>query len=464
MATTVLAASGNLSVVLVYLAGLLSFFSPCIIPLIPLYFGYLAGGAKTVNEDGSISYKRSTVLIHTFFFILGISAAFFLLGAAFTALGAALSAHKATMLRVGAILVIFFGIWMLLPNKSAAGQKEKRFKMPQFKSMNPLVALVMGFFFSFAWTPCVGPILSSVLIMAANATSAGVGYLLIGVYTLGFITPFILLGFFTGTLLNWLKKHSNALRWTVKAGGILLIVMGISMLTGWFNALTTPLSKFTGPDLGISQKLEEGLDNQDADKPAATKPANNNEPANNNTEPADADKPAAAPGADAGQQSQDENKAAEQPKKNTPPAPDFVLTDQYGNEHRLSDYKGKTVFLNFWATWCPPCQHEMPDIEAIYHEYGENKGDVIILGVANPSTPEQHNNDKTVEEVKAFLQAKGYTFPTMMDTTSQVFGAYRVTAFPTTFIINKEGNVEGYVPGAMPRATMKNIIEDARNK
>ena len=73
------------------------------------------------------------------------------------------------------------------------------------------------------------------------------------------------------------------------------------------------------------------------------------------------------------------------------PAPDFTLTDQYGKIHSLSQYRGKVVFLNFWASWCGPCKQEMPDIQALYEQYGENKGDVVILGVANPKTEENPN-------------------------------------------------------------------------
>ena len=130
------------------------------------------------------------------------------------------------------------------------------------------------------------------------------------------------------------------------------------------------------------------------------------------------------------------------------PAPDFTLTDQYGQEHTLSDYQGKTVFLNFWATWCGPCQREMPDIQALYEAYGENEGDLVVLGVANPKTEENpYAQDGTVDEVEAFLTDGGYTFPVVMDTTGAVFAQYAVSAFPTTFMITAEGNVYGYVPG-----------------
>ena len=82
------------------------------------------------------------------------------------------------------------------------------------------------------------------------------------------------------------------------------------------------------------------------------------------------------------------------------PAPDFTLTDQFGNSHTLSDYKGQTVFLNFWATWCGPCKMEMPDIQALYVEWGENTGDLAVLGVAGPGI----GQEGSAGDITAFLR------------------------------------------------------------
>ena len=142
------------------------------------------------------------------------------------------------------------------------------------------------------------------------------------------------------------------------------------------------------------------------------------------------------------------------------PAPDFTLTDQYGNTHTLSDYKGKTVFLNFWATWCGPCQSEMPDIQKLYEAYGENGEDLVVLGVANPKTDTNPmNQDVSQEEVEQFLSDRGYTFPVVMDTTGEVFAYYGISAFPTTFMIDANGNVYGYVPGAMTGDIMESVVK-----
>ena len=151
--------------------------------------------------------------------------------------------------------------------------------------------------------------------------------------------------------------------------------------------------------------------------------------------------------------SEESNKA----ESNKTPAIDFELKDQYGKTHKLSDYKGKVVFLNFWATWCPPCKMEMPDIQKIYEKYEKQgeKSEVIVLSVAAPNT----QDEKDVEGIKAFLEENGYTYPVLMDDGGYTFGAYRISSLPTTFMIDKEGNVFGYVQGGLAQEAMESIIE-----
>lgn len=236
----------GISGVTVFLQGLLSFFSPCVLPLVPLYIGYLAGGAKTVDEDGVIHYRRSKVIVNTLFFVLGVSFAFFLLGFGFTAVGKFFSGNRVLFARIGGVLVILFGVFQLFGSNVFTREHRLPFRLSRF-SMNPAVALILGFTFSFAWTPCVGPALTSVLLMASSASSSAVGYALIGVYTLGFVIPFLAVGLFTGAVLDFFKRHQRVVKYTVKTGGVLMILMGIMMLTGWMNGITGYLSSFGAP-------------------------------------------------------------------------------------------------------------------------------------------------------------------------------------------------------------------------
>lgn len=420
----------------VFVQGLLSFFSPCVFPMVPLYIGYLAGGAQSVEADGTVRYRRGKVLINTFCFVLGVSFAFAVLGMGFTAVGRFFAGNRALFAAIGGVIIILFGLYQLGVFGSGVLGKERRLPFHLEKltgvAMSPWVALLFGFVFSFAWSPCVGPVLASVLLMASSAQSAAAGFGLIGVYTLGFVLPFLALGLFTGGLLNLFKRHQKVVRYTVKIGGVLLILMGIMMITGWMNGITGYLSSFGGgaPPSSASSS-------QTGETPEGT-----------------AGDPASAAQGDAASSAEtpDESSSASA-------APAFDLVDQNGVRHQLEDYRGKVVFLNFWATWCGPCQNEMPDIQALYERYGYNEGDVVVLGVANPRTGDSPGNaDVPQEAVEAFLSSNGYTYPVLMDTTGEVFRNYLVSAFPTTFMIDRQGNVYGYISGMLTADIMENIV------
>lgn len=425
----------------VFVQGLLSFFSPCVLPLIPLYVGYLAGGAAKVNDDGTIEYPRTKVFVNTLFFVVGVSFAFFLLGFGFTALGQFFTGNQRVFSVIAGVIMVAFGLYMLgVFGKTKLVEKEHRlpFQLGRF-AMNPLVALVLGFTFSFAWTPCVGPVLASVLLMASSSASAAAGFGLVAVYTIGFILPFLAVGLFTGEVLRFFRTHGNVVKYTVKVGGALLIVMGVMTVTGWMNGVTSYLSSFGGAPAAQEQPADQGAD--DAAKGGS-------------------DAGEGASGSDAGTSDGSGSAAANDADVQPAPLADLKLVDQNGEEHSLNEYRGKTVFLNFWATWCGPCQREIPDIEALYKDRGENEGDLVVLGVANPKTDSHPNNsDVSVDEVKAFIDERGITYPVLMDTEGEMFSAYRIMSFPTTFMIDKDGNIFGYVSGMLTPDVMDSIVE-----
>lgn len=422
-----LVSTTSISFVLVFFEGLLSFFSPCVIPLIPLYMGYLAGNTEVVGEDGIVNYNRKKVFLHTLSFVMGISVAFFILGISFTAMGTLLNQNQILFTRIAGILIVMMGLFQLDFFSFNFLHRERKINFNLAKrTVNPLVAFVLGFTFSFAWTPCVGPALSSVLILASSAKSSFAGNALVVVYAIGFVIPFLLLGLFTTQALNLLKKHKKLLKYTVKAGGVILIIMGIMTYTGWMNGVSGYLNTFVSTGAPESNEQQESV----VETPDATESSSNETPGQDTTE------------------------------AQTIPAFDFTLVDQHGNTHTLSDYKGKVVFLNFWATWCPPCNLEMPDIEELYKEHNYNKDDIIILGVASPKGPENTNTREIDKDgVLAFLEQKEYTFPILFDDTGEINRTYNVTALPTTFMIDKNGNIYGYVPGMLTKDMMRSIIE-----
>lgn len=422
----------GVSVLTVFLQGLLSFFSPCTLPLVPLYISYLAGGGKTIDENGRIYYPRKQVMINTIFFVIGISFTFFLLGVGFSVLGRFFNTNKYWFTVISGGIMILFGLYQLgVFGRFRFVEREHRMALnPGRWAMNPITAWILGFTFSFAWTPCVGPTLSSVLLMVSSAQSNVTGFLFIGVYTIGFIIPFLLVGLFTGTVLDVFKKHQNIVKYTVKIGAVLLILMGIMTATGFMNGVNGYFASISNK--GNAANTEKQTDKSEIQ---SAKPSQSS-----------TDAPTKAP------------------SKKIIPAVQFTLADQYGNIHNMSDYLGKVVFINFWTTWCGYCKQEMPDIERLYEEYGSNAQDVVILGAANPSSDKYPNNaDVSKDEINKFISDNNYTFPTVIDETGELFQAYGIGSFPTTMIIGKDGNILGYVPGAMSLNDMKSVVEQALN-
>ena len=405
----------DISAIAVFLQGLFSFFSPCVLPLLPVYFGYLSGGTAERNADGSLHFERGRVMINTLFFVLGISSAFFLLGLGASAAGSALIKHQKAITCAGGVLMILFGLYQsgLL---GEWGFLAKEWRLPfRFETMaaSPVMAFVFGFVFSFAWTPCVGPMFSSVLILAAAEPEKGMVMILF--YTLGFVIPFLLLGLFSETVLNLVKKHKGVMAFTVKASGVLMIVLGLLLFSGKLDGTGT-----AAPQQSATQNTQQTDDATQKD-----------------TQTQNA--------------AQRENQA-----QHAVAAIPFTLKDQYGKKHTLNDYKGKIIFLNFWATWCPPCRAEMPDIQKLYERSPrEGKDSVILLGVAAPKL----GSEKDEAGIKAFMEKNGYSYPVLMDKGGKLFEAYGIRAIPTTYLIDRRGNVIGRVQGALSAENLEKIIQ-----
>ena len=419
----------GIPVMTVFLQGLLSFFSPCVLPLIPLYIGYLSGGTRKVDEHGKVTFDRKKVMLNTLFFVIGISFTFFLLGFGASLLGSFFKNSQIALARIGGIVIVLFGLYQLgvFGSSKTLGQ-EKRLTLRLDKmAMSPLTALLMGFTFSFAWTPCVGPALSSVLLMTASANTKIWAYILIGVYTLGFVIPFLAVGIFSTSLLDLFKKHGNVVKYTVKIGGVLMIIIGIMMFTGKMNSFTGYM-RTENVEISETDKEYEQTENADEE----TKQSNNTQKTDQ--------------GVKDGNASKNEIILAD--------APEFTFTDQFGEEHNLSDYKGKVIFLNFWATWCPPCRGEMPDIQKLYEKYNTEDSNVVVLGIAAPG----YSREVSVDEVSKFMLDNGYTYPVLMDEGGTYFSKMGIASYPTTYMITEDGKIFGYVKGAISYDIMEDII------
>lgn len=379
----------HLSLVLVFVEGLVSFLSPCVLPIIPIYMGYLAGNS---NEKRNSNKK---VLLFTISFIFGILTAIFLMNASINLLQVFLKEHMTLFVRIGGILIILLGIYQLGFIRIDFLQRTFRFSLKNGNKMNVMMAFIMGFTFSFAWTPCIGPALSSILILAASSGDFWYSNFLMIIYALGFTLPFLVLGLFTNKALNWLNGHRNIVKYTTKVGAVILIIFGLMMFSGKLNTISNYMA------------------------PKAQVPTS---------------------------QSSDVNKS-----ENI-----TTLLDQNDQPIDFSDYRGKVVFLNFWATWCPPCQRELPEIQELSKKY-KNSDEVAIVTVVMPG-----GREKDVEGIKQFLKEKKYTMPVIFDD-GRLSSEFEITSLPTTYMLDSSGNKYGVVVGQLTSDMMENIIDRTLN-
>ncbi len=215
--------------------GLISFFSPCVIPLLPIYFGYLSGSL----EDQKPSRKKT--FLFTLMFIVGMFVALLLLNISITWISGFFKGFGVWFMRFGGLLIIALGIIQLgifrLPFLERTFHLHYDFSG---KRMNMLLAFVMGFTFSFSWTPCIGPALASVLILAGSAESLLSSIGLMIAYAIGFSLPFLIISFFSREAVLFFRKHDTLMQVIVKVGAVILIIMGVLMASGGLGMIAAP--------------------------------------------------------------------------------------------------------------------------------------------------------------------------------------------------------------------------------
>ena len=378
-----------------FLEGLLSFFSPCVLPLVPLYIGYLTSG---IDTNLSKAKARIQTTVRTLFFVLGISTVFFLAGLGSSALRYFFQKNTIFFSIIGGFLLILFGLFSLGIIDIPFLQREHRIVSFKQNKNGIIRSYLLGFFFSFAWSPCVGPLLASAILKSASAESALIGWIYIGCYTLGFIIIFILLGLFTEEVLMLLKKNTNIVRYTKIIGGIVVLCMGIYMLNTGFTSI-------------------KALENRTSDNTTVVENTN------------------------------DENLTDIEKYS-------FTLKDSHGNDLTLSDYKGKTVVLNFFATWCTYCKMELPSLE----EINNTRDDIVIFLVATPDI----GNEGSKEYIESFMEENGYSMTVLYDETGEVVSKYNVSGLPTSFFFKPDGSVLGYVPGYVEESSLISILEECQ--
>jgi cytochrome c-type biogenesis protein len=220
-----------------FLAGLLTFVSPCVLPLIPVFLSFLTGVAD-LTGDGAGAPNRKQIFFHVLAFVAGFSAVFVLLGASATALGHVLFEHQDRILRVGGVIVVLFGLFMmgLIPVNFL--NRDFRVHLRQ-KPAGFAGSFIVGAAFGFGWTPCVGPILGSILLMASTSESVWLGMKLLLVYSLGLAVPFLAAALLLENFLRLLRRLRGVLIWVERASGAFLVLVGALMVSGHFSRLTS---------------------------------------------------------------------------------------------------------------------------------------------------------------------------------------------------------------------------------
>ena len=232
-------AGTGVSLFVAFAAGLLSFLSPCVLPLIPSYVGFLTG--LSAEE---LQLRRGTALVHALWFVAGFGLIFILLGASASALGALFLRSQVWIARIGGVLIILFGLYLLDIMRPSFLVRERRIHLVR-KPLGYLGSSVAGVVFGAAWTPCIGPILGAILTLAATRSSITQGTALLGVYTLGLALPFLLTALALDRFLVWFQRFRPFLVWVERVSGVLLIALGILLVTDRFTLLANWLQGLT---------------------------------------------------------------------------------------------------------------------------------------------------------------------------------------------------------------------------
>ena len=372
-----------------FLEGLLSFFSPCVLPLIPLYMSYLAGNNKSTDEEGNIRYQTGKVFITTLFFVLGICMTFVLLALSLSYISTFLEDYREVISIIGGVLLILFGLHECGIISIDVLNKEFRLKIDQkLNGMNPFKAFLLGFVFSLGWSPCIGPLLSGALLLAATSAK---GYLYIISYGLGLIIPFLMTGLFTGAVLNFISKNKKIVSYVSKITGVILICFGLYMI---WNA---------SKDIKAAKELKNAANSK---------------------------------------QSEDASSYLF----------DREFKDIEGNKVVLSDLKGEYVLFNFSATWCMYCDMELPDLTEFSKE-GLAKCYVVM-------TPLNENGG--MEDIEKFAEERDLEIPLLVDEEGVLFYYCGVSSYPTTYVIDPDGEFLCYASGAMSKEGFEGLLDYAK--
>jgi len=227
----------GIGIIATFLAGAISFLSPCVLPLVPGYVSYVAGRTPGHVESGHLEDGRLSAAALSVCFVVGFSTVFVILGASATALGQMMLTYRYELNIVGGAIIIAFGLFMLGMARLAVLQRDLRIHLA-IPGGKPLSAYVLGLAFGFGWTPCIGPILGAILTASAASATVAEGVALLAIYSAGLGVPFLLAALFTDRLTRKIRSIGRLGRRLYQSAGIVMVAMGIAMMTGQLSALS----------------------------------------------------------------------------------------------------------------------------------------------------------------------------------------------------------------------------------
>jgi cytochrome c-type biogenesis protein len=231
----------NVNGFVAFVGGLLSFFSPCVLPLVPSFLIYISGAS--INQASDLAEKafQKKILLHSISFILGFSFVFISLGLSSSLLGYIFNIYDKWIMRIGGILLIIMGLAMLNIIKIPLLSREKMIRLNE-KPAGLFGSFVVGLTFSLGWTPCIGPVLASILLLASTAGSALSGAYLLSFYSLGLAIPFFVAALLVSRLIAFMKRWGHIVQYTSSVLGVLLVFIGLLLVSGYWRMITNWLS------------------------------------------------------------------------------------------------------------------------------------------------------------------------------------------------------------------------------
>lgn len=418
--------SGNITIPLAFIAGLASFLSPCVLPLVPGYISLISGVSidHLKGEGSSRAGARRAVVFNSLAFNAGLSLIFISLGAAAGLVGSAVLSNP-WVRWIGGLVIIAFGLQLIGLLKIGALYRDTR-KFSDERPRGALGSLALGIAFAAGWTPCIGPILGGIIGLAATSGGWKSGLILSAFYSAGLSVPFLATGLALNQFLGfytWFRRHLHKVE---VISGVLLIVIGLMVAT---NTVT----RIAGAASGWLPNAEAWVQKWSGQTKDATGSA-----ATSASQPADGATAATGAQANGGAPASD-NVTAEL-------APDVELKTLDGKPFRLADVRGQVVLLNFWATWCVPCRSEIPVLNDLNRDLA-SRG-FRVIGVSTYDTADvvkDYQNDVRQD----YQIALG-------DEAAQ--SKFAVVGLPTTFILDREGRIRHKIVGERKREGFEAVI------